>query len=185
MFDTTQANEDLGAPSILPSPPPLSHANPRERRHPGAPTSPSALFPLHTHANEDLGVPSTLPSRLSNRHAPPLTDPSPPPAAKLPFTPADPRGKTTNGRTDHEAAVGTPKNQQGRPAPGRPKFAPKQSYEKHRRLPHRGQRSESTRCPNGEKEIAENTEKSVLLPKDPAFHPEEEGLRWRCKRYSA
>jgi hypothetical protein len=120
MFDTTQANEDLGAPSILPSPPPLSHANPRERRHPGAPTSPSALFPLHTHANEDLGVPSTLPSRLSNRHAPPLTDPSPPPAAKLPFTPADPTGKTTNGRTDHEAAVRGPKNRQGRMAPADP-----------------------------------------------------------------
>ena len=126
MFDTTQANEDLGAPSILPSPPPLSHANPRERRHPGAPTSPSALFPLHTHANEDLGVPSTLPSRLSNRHAPPLTDPSPPPAAKLPFTPADPTGKTTNGRTVHEAVVETAENRQGRMVPAGPNSPPRQ-----------------------------------------------------------
>jgi hypothetical protein len=88
------------------------NADTRERQPPGAPMSPgaptssSALFPLTTHANEDLGVPSTLPSRLSNRHAPPLTDPSPPPAT-LPATPADPTGKTTYARCAHEAAVET------------------------------------------------------------------------------
>jgi deoxyribodipyrimidine photo-lyase len=97
---------------------PTPRVRPRERRHPGAPTSPSALFPLHTQANEDVGVPGTLPSRLSNRHAPPLTDPSPPPAAKLPFIPADPTGKSTNGRTDHEAAVRGPKNLQSEIASG-------------------------------------------------------------------
>jgi len=32
---------------------------------------------------------------------------------------------------------------------------------------------------NGEKEIAEIAGKSVLLPKDPAFHPEAGGLEWR------
>jgi putative restriction endonuclease len=38
---------------------------------------------------------------------------------------------------------------------------------------------------NGEKELADLSGKSLLLPKDPAFHPEEEGLRWRCERLSA
>ena len=38
---------------------------------------------------------------------------------------------------------------------------------------------------NGEKEIAELNGKSVLLPKDPAFHPDEEGLRWRRERLIA
>jgi len=38
---------------------------------------------------------------------------------------------------------------------------------------------------NGEKEIAEIAGKSVLLPKDPAFHPEKEGLEWRLKRMTA
>jgi hypothetical protein len=38
---------------------------------------------------------------------------------------------------------------------------------------------------NGEKEIAEIAGKSVLLPKDPAFHPEAEGLEWRLKRMTA
>ena len=32
---------------------------------------------------------------------------------------------------------------------------------------------------NGERELADLAEKSVLLPKDPAFHPDAEGLRWR------
>lgn len=30
---------------------------------------------------------------------------------------------------------------------------------------------------NGEKELAELAGKSLLLPKDPAFHPDQEGLR--------
>jgi len=38
---------------------------------------------------------------------------------------------------------------------------------------------------NGEKEIAEIAGKSVLLPKDPAFHPEAEGLRWRIEKLTA
>jgi putative restriction endonuclease len=32
---------------------------------------------------------------------------------------------------------------------------------------------------NGEKELHELAGKSLLLPKDPAFHPQEEGLQWR------
>ena len=35
---------------------------------------------------------------------------------------------------------------------------------------------------NGEKELAELAGKSLLLPKDPAFHPHEEGLLWRVKQ---
>jgi len=38
---------------------------------------------------------------------------------------------------------------------------------------------------NGEKELAEIAGKSVLLPKDPAFHPEVEGLRWRIEKLTA
>jgi len=38
---------------------------------------------------------------------------------------------------------------------------------------------------NGERELADLAGKSVLLPKDPAFQPDEEGLRWRCERLSA
>ncbi|RFC48368.1 MAG: putative restriction endonuclease [Verrucomicrobia bacterium] len=38
---------------------------------------------------------------------------------------------------------------------------------------------------NGEKELAELAGKSVLLPKDPAFHPEEKGLRWRREKLIA
>jgi putative restriction endonuclease len=38
---------------------------------------------------------------------------------------------------------------------------------------------------NGEKEIAEIAGKSVLLPKDPAFHPEAEGLKWRIEKLTA
>lgn len=38
---------------------------------------------------------------------------------------------------------------------------------------------------NGEKELHELNGKSLLLPKDPAFHPQEDGLRWRCERLSA
>ena len=38
---------------------------------------------------------------------------------------------------------------------------------------------------NGERELHELAGKSLLLPKDPAFHPEEEGLRWRRERLSA
>jgi putative restriction endonuclease len=41
------------------------------------------------------------------------------------------------------------------------------------------------RCSNCEKEIAEIAGKSVLLPKDPAFHPEAEGLRWRIEKLTA
>jgi len=37
----------------------------------------------------------------------------------------------------------------------------------------------------GEKELLELSGKSVLLPKDPAFHPNEVGLMWRCERVSA
>jgi putative restriction endonuclease len=37
----------------------------------------------------------------------------------------------------------------------------------------------------GEKELLELSGKSTLLPKDPAFHPNDEGLRWRCERVSA
>jgi len=38
---------------------------------------------------------------------------------------------------------------------------------------------------NGEKELAEIAGKSVLLPKDPAFHPEKEGLEWRANTLNA
>ena len=38
---------------------------------------------------------------------------------------------------------------------------------------------------NGEKDLLELAGKSVLLPKDPAFHPDEEGLRWRHDRLIA
>ena len=38
---------------------------------------------------------------------------------------------------------------------------------------------------NGEKELHELAGKSLLLPKDPAFHPQEEGLAWRRERLSA
>lgn len=38
---------------------------------------------------------------------------------------------------------------------------------------------------NGEKELAELAGKSLLLPKDPAFHPHEEGLAWRIKQLVA
>ena len=38
---------------------------------------------------------------------------------------------------------------------------------------------------NGEKDLLELTGKSVLLPKDPAFHPDAEGLRWRRERLIA
>jgi putative restriction endonuclease len=38
---------------------------------------------------------------------------------------------------------------------------------------------------NGEKELHELAGKSLLLPKDPAFHPQEEGLVWRRERLSA
>ncbi len=38
---------------------------------------------------------------------------------------------------------------------------------------------------NGEQELHELAGKSLLLPKDPAFHPDEEGLRWRCGKLSA
>lgn len=38
---------------------------------------------------------------------------------------------------------------------------------------------------NGERELHELSGKSVLLPKDPAFHPDHEGLEWRCARLSA
>lgn len=38
---------------------------------------------------------------------------------------------------------------------------------------------------NGEKELHDLVGKSVLLPKDPAFHPEERGLQWRLGKLSA
>ena len=38
---------------------------------------------------------------------------------------------------------------------------------------------------NGEKELIELSGKSLLLPKDPAFHPDAYGLEWRCERLSA
>lgn len=38
---------------------------------------------------------------------------------------------------------------------------------------------------NGEKELHELAGKSVLLPKDPAFHPEDRGLQWRLGKLSA
>jgi hypothetical protein len=38
---------------------------------------------------------------------------------------------------------------------------------------------------NGERELAELSGKSLLLPKDPAFHPNEEGLEWRCQKLIA
>ena len=38
---------------------------------------------------------------------------------------------------------------------------------------------------NGEKELHELAGKSVLLPKDPAFHPMAEGLEWRLRKLSA
>jgi putative restriction endonuclease len=38
---------------------------------------------------------------------------------------------------------------------------------------------------NGEREIHELAGKSLLLPQDPAFHPDAKGLAWRCERLSA
>lgn len=38
---------------------------------------------------------------------------------------------------------------------------------------------------NGEKELYELAGKSVLLPKDPAFHPDPQGLVWRTEKLSA
>lgn len=38
---------------------------------------------------------------------------------------------------------------------------------------------------NGEKELSELAGKSVLLPKDPAFHPNEAGLKWRIQKLAA
>jgi hypothetical protein len=38
---------------------------------------------------------------------------------------------------------------------------------------------------NGERELIELSGKSLLLPKDPAFHPDEGGLKCRCERLSA
>ena len=38
---------------------------------------------------------------------------------------------------------------------------------------------------NGEKELAELSGKSLLLPKDPAFHPTLEGLEWRLGKLTA
>ena len=37
----------------------------------------------------------------------------------------------------------------------------------------------------GEKELSELAGKSVLLPKDPAFHPDADGLKWRCQKLIA
>jgi len=34
---------------------------------------------------------------------------------------------------------------------------------------------------NGEKELLELSGQSLLLPQDEAFHPDVEGLRWRCQ----
>ena len=33
---------------------------------------------------------------------------------------------------------------------------------------------------NGEKELIKRSGKSLLLPQDEAFHPDAEGLKWRC-----
>jgi hypothetical protein len=38
---------------------------------------------------------------------------------------------------------------------------------------------------NGEKELHELSGKSLLLPKDPAFHPDAEALRWRREKLIA
>jgi hypothetical protein len=38
---------------------------------------------------------------------------------------------------------------------------------------------------SGEKELAELAGKSMLLPKDAAFHPDAECLQWRSRRLSA
>jgi predicted restriction endonuclease len=38
---------------------------------------------------------------------------------------------------------------------------------------------------NGERELHELAGKSVLLPKDPAFHPMAEGLEWRLRKLTA
>jgi len=37
----------------------------------------------------------------------------------------------------------------------------------------------------GEKELQGLSGKSLLLPQDQAFHPNAEGLQWRCKQLSA
>ena len=42
-----------------------------------------------------------------------------------------------------------------------------------------------SRRSNGEKELYELAGKSLLLPKDPAFHPDQNGLEWRKNRLSA
>jgi predicted restriction endonuclease len=38
---------------------------------------------------------------------------------------------------------------------------------------------------NGEKELIELSGKSLLLPQDEAFHPDAEGLKWRCEQLIA
>jgi putative restriction endonuclease len=42
-----------------------------------------------------------------------------------------------------------------------------------------------SRRSNGEKELNELAGKTVLVPKDPAFRPSEEGLNWRLQRLAA
>ena len=42
-----------------------------------------------------------------------------------------------------------------------------------------------TRRSNGEKELIELGGKSLLLPKDEAFHPDKDGLEWRCEKLMA
>jgi putative restriction endonuclease len=37
----------------------------------------------------------------------------------------------------------------------------------------------------GEKELIELSGKSLLLPKDQAFHPDEDGIKWRCQKLIA
>ena len=38
---------------------------------------------------------------------------------------------------------------------------------------------------NGEKELIALLDKSSLLPQDEAFHPDIEGLKWRCEKLIA
>lgn len=38
---------------------------------------------------------------------------------------------------------------------------------------------------NGEKDLSDLSGKTLLLPKEEAFHPDAEGLAWRCEQLIA
>jgi len=49
----------------------------------------------------------------------------------------------------------------------------------------RSSRDRGTRSGGLHAELIELAGKSLLLPKDPAFQPDEDGLKWRCQKLIA